>query len=403
MEIPASLPFHKDLADFFKREEAELWEWFASDKYTESAYDEQRLYLLKNTYRMEREKHAELFELADTVSRKLGIEVGVQLFQMMDGQARNAGLIFQPSAVQITFSGDMVSTLSKTEMTFTLAHEMAHYLHMVRGDGHYQISDRLLDWICGELGASASYANSFRLSRLYQEIFADRIGQYCAQDLDASISTLVRTTTGLQEVSAQAYLAQADEALSHENQKGSEQYSHPETFIRARALADWNEAPDLADKKLVRLVEGQKELEALDVLGQVDFAKLTERFIKAFLNRPWLDAENLEAHARGYFYTYQYQPEKLATTEELALLKQALESEDTGGLAESFLDYFSFILLDFVTVDPDLEDAPLLEAIKFTQQIGLAKPFDVHLAKELKLTKKKVTSLRNNWEKGAQQ
>ncbi len=394
MEIPASLPFHKNLADFFKREETELWEWFASDKYIESAYDEQRLYLLKNTYRMEREKHAELFELADAVAEKLGIEVPVQLYQMMDGQERNAGLVFQPSAVEITFSGDMVSTLSEQEMTFTLAHEMAHFLHMTRGDGYYQTSDRLLDWICGELGASASYANSFRLSRLYQEIFADRIGQYCAQNLDASISTLVRTTTGLQEVSAKAYLVQADEALSHDKQTGSEQYSHPETFIRVRALADWDEEPDHADKKLVELVEGQKELEALDVLGQVKFSKLTERFIKAFLNRPWLDTETLEAHARGYFYLYKYELDKPASAAEIDDLKDALD-----GQSESIIDYFCFVLLDFITVDPDLEDAPLLEAIKFTEQTGLAKAFDVHMASELKLTKKKAKSLRDDWKK----
>lgn len=58
--LPKTLPFHNKLADFLQKEERELWDWFSSDSFTQGAFDEQRLYLLKNTYRLEREKHAEL-------------------------------------------------------------------------------------------------------------------------------------------------------------------------------------------------------------------------------------------------------------------------------------------------------------------------------------------------------
>ncbi len=387
--IPETLPFHKKLADFFQREEKDLWNWFSGDEFTKAAFDEQRLYLLKNTYRLEREKHANLFILAESVAQDLGIQVPVTLFQMMDGQQRNAGLIFQPDQVQITFSGDMLSALSEPEMRFTLGHEMAHFVHQTSDNGRYQTADRLLDWICGEAGAAASYGQSFRLARLYQEIYSDRIGLFCSDDLHASISTLVRISSGLTDVSTKAYLEQADEALSLPGPLGSAEYTHPETFVRARALADWFEDNETADEKLYNLVEGAPELERLDVIGQTALSGATRRFIAAFVNKSWKDSETLEAHAQGFFYDFKYNETLQASEAEYEALKTLLLP-----LSSSLKDYFSFLLLDFVTVDSSLEDAPLMEAARFSERIGLTENFDTHLNKELKLTKEQISTLR---------
>lgn len=392
--IPATLPFHQKLADFLEREETDLWDWFSGDAFTKTAFDEQRLYLLKNTYRLEREKHADLFTLAESVAQNLDIQMPITLFQMMDGQHRNAGLIFQPDQIQITFSGDMLSALSEPEMRFTLGHEMAHFVHQTRDNGRYQTADRLLDWICGEAGATASYGQSFRLARLYQEIYSDRIGLFCSDDLEASISTLVRISSGLTDVSTTAYLEQADEALSLPGPLGSEEYSHPETFIRARALADWFEDRDTANEKLYSLVEGTPELERLDVIGQTALSNITRQFISAFVNRPWNDTETLEAHAQGFFYDFKHDEKVRHSETDYDALRTSL-----APLSDSVKDYFCFVLLDFVTVDSNLEDAPLIESARFSERLGIAEKFDMHLNKELKLTKKQITALR----KAAQQ
>lgn len=387
--IPKALPFHKKLADFLQNEERELWEWFSGDAFTQGAFDEQRLYLLKNTYRLEREKHAALYEQAESVAHALHLSAPVTLYQMMDGQQRNAGLVFQPGQIHITFSGDMLTAFTGAEMQFALGHEMAHYIHQTSDKGRFQTADRLLDWICGENGASASYGHSFRLTRLYQEIYSDRIGYFCCNDVKAAISTLVRLSSGLSEVSVQAYLAQADEVVSQSQAEGSEGISHPETFIRALALADWASGDLNADDKLKSLVEGNPKLEALDVLSQAKLSKTTADFIAAFINRPWQNTETLEAHAQGYFYEFKLNSESQASELLMQSLKGALEA-----LPKDMQEYFGFVLLDFVTVDPDLEDAPLIESLRFAKSVGLTESYDGLVAKELKFTKKQMASLR---------
>jgi len=226
---PATLQYHKNLSELLEQNEVELWKWFSGDSFTSEAYEAQRLYLLKNSYRLEDEAHAELYAQAQHVADRLGLELPVTLYQAMNSDLRNAGLIFQPDTIHILFSGDLFTTLSETELTFILGHEMAHHIHNTRQDSRFGTTDRLLDWICGEPGS-------------------DRVGLYASQDLDASIAALVRVTSGLQNVSAKAYLKQADEAIAASlkdgERVGSEGWSHPETFIRARALADWHAEPD---------------------------------------------------------------------------------------------------------------------------------------------------------------
>ena len=172
---PDTLEYHKDLSALLEKNEVELWKWFSGDIFTSEAYEAQRLYLLKNSYRLDDEAHAELYSQSRTVAERLGLDLPVTLYQAMNSDLRNAGLIFQPDAVHILFSGDLFTSLSETELTFILGHEMAHHLHNTRQNSRFGTADRLLDWICGEPGSAAAHVHSFRLSRLYQEIFLSLI------------------------------------------------------------------------------------------------------------------------------------------------------------------------------------------------------------------------------------
>ena len=73
---------------------------------------------------------------------------------------------------------------------------------------------------------------------------------------------------------------------------------------------------------------------------------------------------------------------------QLDALKQKI-----GTLPEDLKEYFGFVLLDFVTVDSDLEDAPLIQSMQFSKNVGLSKTYDSLVGKELKLTKKQVSAL----------
>ena len=57
------------------------------------------------------------------------------------------------------------------------------------------------------------------------------------------------------------------------------------------------------------------------------------------------------------------------------------------------------MLLDFVTCDPDLEEAPLAAAFLFSQRAGLLGEFRVLVAEELKLGKRALISAETDAEK----
>lgn len=384
--VPDFLPYHKALADLLEREEDGLWSWFASDNMATQAFEDHRLMLLKNTVRLDQDTYAELYAQAQTVADRLGIDAPITLFQAQ-GDARNAALVFIPGEVNVIFQGDMMEFLSPVEMTSVLAHEMAHYLHQTRDEGRYFIADRLLDWICGEPGAHQAHATSFRLSRLYQEIFADRVGLSVCDDKEAAITSLIKVTTGLTKISVEAYLAQAREALDLNKNDGAEGHSHPETYIRAIALADWSEDAETADEKLPLLVEGKAKLERLDLLAQHDMAQLTRRLIETFLTEDWGDSELLEAHARMFF------PDYVRTA-----AKDIQDGDDPldtiAEMDKSMQDYFAYVLADMATVETELDDTPLMAAFDLSARIGLGAAFDQIAMKDLKLKAAQVKGIR---------
>ena len=62
-------------------------------------------------------------------------------------------------------------------------------------------------------------------------------------------------------------------------------------------------------------------------------------------------------------------------------------------------EYFCYLLLDFVTADPDLEDLPLAAALELSRHLALDAQFEKLAAKELK---KKLRDLRRLREQAAE-
>lgn len=382
-EIPPFLNYHNALADFLQHEEADIWAWFASDKLTEQAFDENRLMLLKNAVRLDAGSHDRLFVIAGEVKETLEIDVPLNLFQGT-GSHRNAALIYTPNEINIMFEGETIEILSDAELRSLLGHEMAHYLHKTREDGRYFTADRMLGWICGENGSHPAHLQSLWLSQIYQEIFADRVGLMVCEDRDAAISLLIKVGSGLKKFSVETYLEQAAEALDLNKKDGSQGGTHPETYIRAIALADWAKDKEAADARLPKLVEGDDRLERLDLLAQRKLTDLTRLMIQKFLSADWAQSEEIEAHARAYFPDFD---------------RTTIPSEDTDlsrltEASEDVKDYMASVLLDFAAADPDLEDEPLLEAMQFADKYGLSDAITPRIIKDLGVPKKKLASLR---------
>lgn len=380
MAIPSFLDFHKDLTDHLETSEPEIWQWFVSDKFTEQAFDDSRLELLKNAIRLDPQTHQSLFESASNVAKQLKIDAPISLYQGT-GSQRNAALFYTPNELNIMFEGETLDILSEAELHCLLGHEMAHYLHKTRENSRYFTADRMLNWICGEHGCHSAYVRSLWLSQIYQEIFADRVGFAVCDDRDTAISVLIKVGSGLKEFSVDRYLEQATEALEMNQKDGSKGYSHPETYIRAIALDEWSKDPKTADANLRELVEGSTRLERLDLLGQVRLNDLTRELLGNFLQAEWASSDDIQAHAKAYFPDF----ETPSTLIEITKLEQ--ESDDVK-------DYIASVLLDFVAADPELEDEPLLSALHFADEHGLTTQIDQRVVKDLGVPKKKLAALR---------
>jgi hypothetical protein len=389
-KIPDFLKYHNELANILQKNEPDIWSWFSSDVLTQQAFDDNRLTLLKNAIRLDPETHKKLFAAASDVARLLEIDMPISLYQGTNSQ-RNAALIYTPSEINIMFEGETLEILSDTELRCLLGHEMAHFLHKIREGGRYFTTDRMLSWICGERGAHHAHVQSLWLSQLYQEVFADRIGFFICEDRDAAISLLIKMSTGLKKFSVDGYLTQASEALDLNKKDGSHGVSHPETYIRALALADWADNQEKADLRLPELLEGDTRLERLDLLEQHRLTELTRKVIEQFLSLEWASSEEVEAHARSFFPGFERQ----ATVTENPLTTVSDENSEVQ-------DYLASILLDFAAADPDLEDEPLKDAIVFGKRLGLLKAMEPRIVKDLGVAKKTLSQLIKSAEEVAQ-
>ncbi len=381
------LPYQIDLRDYLKSEERELWNWFASAQAKADYIENLRDALLKSTYRLDPEGHPELYQILDAARVRLHLDIPVTLYQAQNSPQINAALYYIPGQGHIVFSGPMFTLLNAEELKSVIGHELAHYILWEREAGEFHIVDRLIHAIANDPRASASHEQSARRYQLYTEIFADR-GSFCVtRNTNTVVAGLVKIETGLAQVSAASYLKQADEIFSKGN-VATEGLSHPEAFIRARALALWQERRDSAASQIASMIEGDVALDDLDLVGQARLKESTRRLLEQLLQPKWFQTPAVLGHAKRFFDDFQ--PAK---------------SKDVTGLDElkftetKLREYLCYLLLDFVTADPELDEMPLAAALELSRQLELDAPFEKLAAKELKM---KLRDLRRLKEQAAE-
>ena len=80
------LMYHIELRDYLKSQERELWNWFSSAQAKADYTETLRLELLKSTYRLDADGHAELYQSLNEVKARLQLDFPVTLYQ-----AQNTG------------------------------------------------------------------------------------------------------------------------------------------------------------------------------------------------------------------------------------------------------------------------------------------------------------------------
>jgi Peptidase family M48 len=376
------LPYHIELRDYLKSEERELWNWFASAQAKADYTENLRLELLKSTYRLDADGHPELFRSVEAARARLRLDIPVTLYQAQNSPQLNAALFYIPGQGHVVFSGPVLTLLNSEELKSVIGHELAHYHLWERDGSEFHIADCLLHAVANDPRASRSHEQTARRYQLYTEIFADR-GSLCVTGYaNPVVAGLVKIQTGFSQVSAASYLKQAEEIFAKGN-VATEGLSHPEAFIRARALALWQEQRENAEAQICGMIEGAAALEELDLIGQQRLTAATRRLLECLLRPKWFQTPATLGHAKLFFTDFQP-----ATTDDLAL-GDALKFSEAR-----VREYLCYVLLDFTKADPDLDDIPLAAALELSGRLDLDAQFEKLAAMELKMKLRDVRKIK---------
>ncbi len=378
------LPYHLAIRDYLKNDEPEVWAWFAANRVRKEQTDAVRFELLKSTYRIERSSNTAWYDAAEQAASALALDLPITLYQAQEPVGLNASLAYVPGEAHIVLHGSVAATLTDLEFRAVLAHELGHLLLWQGWDGEFLVVDQLLSALTHDPRAETPHFASARLFALYTEIFCDRASLLATGDLLPTVAMLIKVSTGLKEVSADSYLQQAEEVFSQGAAKAAE-WTHPEAFIRARALRLWSEGDPVTDSKTGLMIEGCPALESLDLVTQKRAAVWTRRLIDAMLAWPWMQSEPVLNHVRRFFDDYAPPATQDAEQQTDGSLAELLATDDAA-----MQDYYCFVLLDLVTVDRDLEQLPLAAALVLTDRLGWKERFMDHARREMRLRKSQL-------------
>ena len=377
----AALSYHQKVKDHFKQQ-AKTWDYFAIAKNKEDQLQQFKTELLKNTYKFDPATEHFIYDKVNIAKQKLDLQnLPVTVYQAQYTDELNASIVYLNNEAHIVFSGPITKLLDEEELLSILAHELTHIKLYSMLDGDVEVADRIITAIANNYNSEASYYETARLFRLYTEIFCDR-GAYTVLGKTAPVITsLVKTSTGLEKVNAESYVKQADEIFSADTNTKAVTISHPENFIRAKAIQLWHDKRETAEDEIIKMIEGVSDLDQLDIFRQKELAQLTRNFLQLFLKPKWFQSTMVISQAKQYFPDF--------TWDEKAELNEKLV-ETIGAAHQSVKDYLAYILLDFALVDTTLEEIPSGWAFQFAEDMQLKESHDAIIKKELKLSDKKL-------------
>jgi hypothetical protein len=398
------LPYHVRIRDYFKRQSG-VWSFFSAARQKEEQLAAFKTELLKNTYQFHPGNDPLLYEKIHIACEKLGLSgLPVTAYQAIHEPEPNASIACLPNEAHIVFSGNLLQMLNQEELQALVAHELAHMKLNALLNGELETSDRIIIAIANSPDSQAAHYETARLFRLYTEIYCDREAYGVLGDTKPVITMLLKMATGLDVVHAESYIRQAEEIFSSGQPVQSATLTHPENFIRTRALRLWETAGvDAGDEvtgvrvnpggavvdaeaAIRQMIEGMMDLDRLDVLGQKTLSELTEELLAYYLRPEWLRTEPVRSLAMQYFSKFSWEREG-----NVEVVKAFLD-----GAHNSIREYFAYVLLDFALADPDLEDVPAGYALEVAEACGLTEIFETAFKKELSYSDKQ-------WERQRQQ
>lgn len=373
------LPYHENATRYFQQQ-TPVWEFFSNHRHKEEQLKEFKTDLLKNTYKFDEAADPALYEKVQQAKEKLGLSLPVILYQAQHTEEINASVIYLQNEVHIVFSGRLISMLSDEELLAVIAHELSHVLLYTQQQGGVEVADRIVTAMANNPGSNPAQYETARLFKLYTEIFCDR-GAYLVTDNYAPIiSSLVKIATGLQTVNADSYIKQAEEIFANDAATKTNGISHPENFIRARAIWLWHNKKMDAAADIRKMIEGHVSIDELDLFKQQELNALTKQVLEILCHPEWMRTAHITALAQQYFPGLQTRGDV-----DTAQLAGQIEP-----LHQNLKDYLAYVLYDFTTADKTLEEVPLGYCFYLADVLKLDKAFASAVKKEHRLTDKKT-------------
>jgi Peptidase family M48 len=397
------LAYHRDLVNFLKAKEPELWTWMRAAQIA-SQSTEVRSELLRSTYRVDSDAHPEIVGAAAAAGKVLGIAVPISVYQSEGEASPNAALIYVPDEAIVLLSGPIAELLNPAELTAIMGHELAHFVLWTIDDGDHLIADRLVNAVANDSFDDA-YIETSRLLSLSTELFADRGALLACRDLHTTVSALVKVSTGMRTVSAASYLRQAEELLAMDA-SASIRTTHPETVLRAAAIDLWSAGAAELSGALSVAIYGNDGFDRLDLLGQRRVEDRTRNMIGLLLRVEWFRTDLVLAHARAFFSDSAWLPHypgghTQANPRAYVLDDAALAAVRSERDEASTKKFFAYLLLDFAVIDPDLLPASIVETVLLAHALGFGNEYETIVKEELSLKKKDLAAVvaeaRDRW------
>ena len=378
------LDYHQTTTNYFQKQ-LSVWQFFENHTHKEEQLREFKTDLLKNSYKFDEasDDHS-LYKKVNQAKEKLNLNIPVVLYQAQHVDEINASIVYLNGEAHIVFSGKLIQLLTDEEMLAIIGHELSHVQLYTQLNGDIEVADRIITAIANHVASTSAHYETARLFKLYTEIFCDRGAYIVTGNYAPIISSLVKISTGLQTVNADSYIKQAEEIFAADAATKTSGISHPENFIRARALWLWPTKGYEAEEPIKQMIEGNTNIEELDLFKQQQISTITEQLIKLLLQPQWMQTPQTIALGKQYFGNIQFNelPDKTSLLSQIENLHSNLQ------------DYLAYILYDFTTTDKTLEDIPLGYSFFLADELKLDKHFASTVKKEKKLTDKKVTVLK---------
>jgi hypothetical protein len=377
------IPYHVATTRHF-REKQSVWNFFSNVIHKTEQLQQFKTDLLKNTYKFDADGHQQLFDMVARAKEKLQLDITVHLYQAQYTEEVNASIVYIDREAHVVFSGKLVDMLDEPELQAIIAHELSHVQLYTQLEGAVETTDRIVTALANHQAGTPAHYETARLFKLYTEIFCDRGACLVTGDYRPIISSLLKMSTGLKTVNADSYVRQAEEIFTHVADTKTAGVTHPENFIRARAIALWHAKGDAANPTIEQMIEGASDIDNLDLFRQAELSSCTRQLADLLLQPEWMRSPVMLQLYSSYF-NVEWQP-VVAAVEQLA--------EPISARYGRLNDYFSYVLYDFATADDALEDVPLGYCFHLAKQLGIDTAFLNVVKKEQKLTEKKATALR---------